>query len=137
MATREEIEKLKENWLQDPCWDIEDTEGFEEHREELASYRDLMKAQWKAASEKRRMTRIEAIKKDTGVTGDLAEHLHTFSEIEADALMATRATDTDLYGAPTVRALLLIAAQLKRIADFCERNDGEEGILCQIKDGRF
>ena len=35
MATQDEIEKLKKNWLADPCWDIEDEDGFCEHREEL------------------------------------------------------------------------------------------------------
>lgn len=33
-----------------------------------------------------------------------------------------------------VRATLLVVEQLKRIADFCERNDGSDGILCQIRD---
>lgn len=36
--TRDEIEALKANWLGDPCWDIEDTEGFEAHRNELAEF---------------------------------------------------------------------------------------------------
>ena len=137
MATRDEIEKLKESWLNDPCWDIEDTEGFEEHREELLAYHDQMRVQWKAAADKRRAERIKKVEEATGVGGDVAEALCTFSEIEDDVIMATRATDSDLYGASTVRALLLVAAQLKRIADFCERNDGSDGILCQIRDGRF
>jgi len=38
MKTREEVEKLKHNWLRDPCWDIYDTEGFEEYKEELTAY---------------------------------------------------------------------------------------------------
>ncbi|MFX1487479.1 MAG: hypothetical protein ACFFBS_10400, partial [Promethearchaeota archaeon] len=33
--TREEIEKLKQDWMLDPFWDIEDTEGFELYRNEL------------------------------------------------------------------------------------------------------
>jgi hypothetical protein len=37
--THDEIEALKKNWLNDPCWDIEDTEGFEEHHDELYIYR--------------------------------------------------------------------------------------------------
>lgn len=47
------------------------------------------------------------------------------------------ATRDEIEKLKTVRALLLVAAQLKRIADFCERNDGSDGILCQIRDGRF
>lgn len=134
MATRDEIEKLKESWLKDPHWEIEDTEGFEEHREELLAYHDQMRVQWKAASEKRRAERIKKVEDATGVGGYAAEALRTFSEIEDDVIMATRTTDSDLYGAPTVHALLLVAAQLKRIADFCERNDGSAGILFQIMD---
>lgn len=37
--TRAEIEALKANWLGDPCWDIEETEGFEAHRSELYTFR--------------------------------------------------------------------------------------------------
>jgi ribosomal protein L7/L12 len=43
VKTREEVEALKKNWLEDPCWDIEDTEGFEEFREELKHFSDLIK----------------------------------------------------------------------------------------------
>ena len=37
---REEIESLKAGWLADPCWDLCETEGFEEHREELKKYQE-------------------------------------------------------------------------------------------------
>src|SRR5688572_25136475 len=46
MATEREIQDLKHNWIQDPCWDIELTEGFEDHREELFRYRKEMEKQW-------------------------------------------------------------------------------------------
>lgn len=39
MKTRNEVEKLKSEWLSDACWDIEDTEGFEEYKPELLQYR--------------------------------------------------------------------------------------------------
>ena len=39
MATLQELEALKSNWRSDPCWDIEGTEGFELHYEELLQYR--------------------------------------------------------------------------------------------------
>lgn len=39
MASQEEIAKLKADWLRDPCWDIEETEGFELHRKELLEFR--------------------------------------------------------------------------------------------------
>ena len=39
MKTKQELDALKVNWLADPCWDIEDTEGFEEHKTELLAWR--------------------------------------------------------------------------------------------------
>ena len=30
--TIQEVEKLKANWKNDPCWDLYETEGFEEYR---------------------------------------------------------------------------------------------------------
>lgn len=38
MKSREEVEKLKRDWRRDPVWDIYDTEGFEDYRDELAEY---------------------------------------------------------------------------------------------------
>ena len=51
--TPQEIENLKRNWKNDPCWDIYNTEGFEAHIEELKEYQreDEEKWQKKQASE--------------------------------------------------------------------------------------
>ena len=49
--TPQEIEKLKNNWLKDPCWDIEDSEGFEAYREELLAFRLEQEADWEAERE--------------------------------------------------------------------------------------
>lgn len=35
----EALEELKAQWSCDPCWDIEKTEGFEAHRQELYVFR--------------------------------------------------------------------------------------------------
>jgi hypothetical protein len=51
--TPEEIEKLKQNWLQDPCWDIYGTEGFEEHVEELKKYQAEQERKWEKRSQQR------------------------------------------------------------------------------------
>lgn len=48
MATQEQIENLKAQWKADPCWDIEDTEGFEEHKDELKAYHAQVDAEWDA-----------------------------------------------------------------------------------------
>ena len=47
MKTRDEIEKLKSNWMDDPCWDIENTEGFEEYSNELLKFRKMAERNWK------------------------------------------------------------------------------------------
>lgn len=48
-----EIESLKRGWSDDPCWDIEGTEGFEEHREDLLAYRHQCEAEWVAKQTER------------------------------------------------------------------------------------
>ena len=49
----EELEALKRNWVQDPCWDIEDTEGFEDYYEELLAFRLDMEQQWEQKKRER------------------------------------------------------------------------------------
>lgn len=51
MKTKEDIKRLKLNWEFDPSWDIEDTDGFEEYREELRAFRLETEAKWKADRE--------------------------------------------------------------------------------------
>jgi len=46
VTTDEEIIKLKNNWMNDPCWDIEETEGFEDHRDELYRFRLKKENEW-------------------------------------------------------------------------------------------
>lgn len=47
------ITKLKSEWERDPTWDIEDTEGFEQYRDELRDYRLKCEAEWKLIAEDR------------------------------------------------------------------------------------
>ena len=51
--TPEEIDALKANWRNDPNWDIEDTEGFELHRDELVAYRMYWESHCKAQQDRR------------------------------------------------------------------------------------
>lgn len=48
VKTRDEIEDLKREWAENPDWEIEDTEGFDDYREELAAFAVKMKTQWDA-----------------------------------------------------------------------------------------
>ena len=47
MKTREQVEALKINWKEDACWDIEETEGFEEYKDELREFRDEQEQEWR------------------------------------------------------------------------------------------
>lgn len=53
--TTAEIEALKHNWTCDACWDIEATEGFEAHREELKAFR----IEWEQKNEDEYNTRLK------------------------------------------------------------------------------
>ena len=61
---REEVGRLKAQWAADPCWDIEDTEGFEEHKEELHEYRLAMEAKWDAESKQKLLNDPAYLAKD-------------------------------------------------------------------------
>ena len=46
MKTKQEVEALKENWLQDSCWNLADTEGFEDHHDELLAFQKEWEQKW-------------------------------------------------------------------------------------------
>ena len=71
MASREELRNLKNDWLSDPCWDIADTEGFEEHARELAEFQAETEARW----QKKRDDRIAAKAKELECSPALAWHI--------------------------------------------------------------
>ena len=48
MKTKEQVEVLKKNWLNDACWDIEETEGFEGYKQELKDFRLNQEREWRA-----------------------------------------------------------------------------------------
>jgi hypothetical protein len=127
--TNEEIEALKLNWAKDPCWDIEDTEGFEEHREELIAWRK--DHEWKddIARKVHADMRFEEIMNNTGVSDrEIALALHTFEEISMRAHQGFTEGKLRLISAQQVHATLLQAAQLKRIADALEEIAASESL---------
>jgi len=60
MATQPEIEKLKQDWQRDPIWDIEETDGFEEHRQDLLAFRLKLEDHWEQL--RKRAIRDKALK---------------------------------------------------------------------------
>ncbi|MFB5268193.1 hypothetical protein ACE41H_15605 [Paenibacillus enshidis] len=75
MKTQEEVENLKENWLNDPCWDISLTEDFEEFAEQLRQ-REINEA------------KVDATAEDLGVKGlyRLICRLEDMQEIHSEAI---------------------------------------------------
>lgn len=65
--TRAEIDALISNWKADPIWDIEDTDGFEAHRDELLAVHEAYLAECAADRQSALMQKAE----DLGVPGNL------------------------------------------------------------------
>jgi len=81
--TPEEIEALKKEWAHDPIWDIYETEGFEEHREELKKFQDEYWAEAKAE----RQEELKEFAEKIGIPGNtkLAEYIQ-FLESKIDRM---------------------------------------------------
>jgi hypothetical protein len=121
--TREELEALKQNWLKDPCWDIEDTPGFEAHVDELLAFRKEQELEWQREEEDRIARRARVVAIETGITdSDIQQNILTFREIENTVQEACKRTesDSDVLTASQVRATLLLAAQVARVAHVME-----------------
>lgn len=52
MKTRAEIDELIIAWRDDPAWELEETEGFEDHKDELLAFRLKCEAEWKVRAER-------------------------------------------------------------------------------------
>lgn len=83
MPDRSEIERLKRDWLMDPHWDIEGTEGFVAVSAELAAFASVQQARWKRESE----DRVNARALELGCSIQLARYVmsleHGLSEIRS------------------------------------------------------
>lgn len=120
MATQDEIEKLKKNWLADPCWDIEDEDGFGEHREELLMFRKETEVKWQLEEEERIAHRARVVEIDTDITKPgAAQSIRTYEEIETGVRNIEKGTDDPVVDmmAYQVRATLLLAVQTQRVAN--------------------
>lgn len=123
--TPEQIQALKDNWIKDPCWDIEDTEGFEAHHDELLKWREDLEVKHQLAANAREELRLEKIKKELGITHrETALALQTIAETENDLMRIERHVKSDQstldVSIAQVRATLLLAAQIKRVGDILE-----------------
>lgn len=71
MKSLYEIEQLKRDWKNDPCYDIENTEGFEDHYEELKAFSDKCKKHWKQEAEAREKAEIQQLESELSRIGTL------------------------------------------------------------------
>jgi hypothetical protein len=142
MATKtvEEIDALKLNWIKDPCWDIEETEGFEEHKDELLTFRQKIEKEAHA-----RVHRMNEEKKEWIGDHDPLDLIKSITlpfEIEStlaaldhqvgDCGSAVAYANFEISRAQ-VRTNLLIAIQLKRIAQILEDKHEEDSTDISIR----
>ncbi len=66
-----ELSTLKSQWRSDPIWDLELTEGFEAHFEELRAYREFWETQWVTD----RVNRLQKAADDWNCAPKTAEYL--------------------------------------------------------------
>jgi len=93
--TREEIEALKANWFNDAYWDIETTEGFEDHKDELLAYRQEMENEMSTA-----LDELKKKNKTTLLDSCIllaAKHGYPMTADEATADLAQLYAERDLY----------------------------------------
>lgn len=67
-TVEQKLNDLKENWLEDPVWDIEETEGFEDYKEELLQFRLQQEKIWEEQAEKRER-KIDEKARELGIEG--------------------------------------------------------------------
>lgn len=83
--TPAEIAALKEGWQDDPCWDIESTEGFEAHRDELLAFSNACKKKWsdeQNAKKEKEQKRLTETSEQLGLAGLLAKIEHLQSQLD-------------------------------------------------------
>jgi hypothetical protein len=59
--TRDDIEKLKREWMEDQSWDIYDSVGFEEYRDELMAFQKEQVEQVWEQKRKKEKERLESL----------------------------------------------------------------------------
>lgn len=110
MKTEEEVRELKANWQADPIWDIEDTEGFEDHKDELLAFRQKCEDAWKKAAKYRN-------ERSTKYQVDAAVDAVNYGDSE-DAAHYEQAMLN--YQGAIAHGILALVAELRRLNDNLE-----------------
>jgi len=96
--THEEVEELKQNWLGDPCYELEDAPGFEVYAKELFEFRMENERRWAATKEEQRKQTFEF------KAEQILDELHL-------------TVDTQVLAILQIEALVLLGGQVKRVGD--------------------
>lgn len=75
-ATKNDVKNLKAHWVTDPCWDIEETEGFEKYYTELHAFRIEMESRWANENNARLLAKAQEL----GCSPQLAEYINRLEE---------------------------------------------------------
>jgi hypothetical protein len=78
MPTQPQIDRLKEQWTADPCFEIENTPGFEDVSAYLKAFREDCEAKWEAQYQAKLRDYAGRVGLDTNLK--LAEHVRTLEE---------------------------------------------------------
>jgi hypothetical protein len=81
--TRQDVELLKSQWASDPCWDIENTEGFENYYIELKAFALGCELEWKQQRESEARafsSKIESKAKQLNCSLELAKYILNLEE---------------------------------------------------------
>lgn len=106
--TTQEIEDLKAQWIKDPIWDIEDTEGFEDYRNDLLNF----SAEWKEKCDMQFKALVLKTRKET-----IAPHMSTRLYLAGMILQGIMASSEKIsiangLGANEVGCALMVADEL-------------------------
>lgn len=71
VKSMDDINALKRNWMGDPCWDIEETEGFEVYADELRQFRLEREAEQRG----RETLRVELKTAELGINAALLRYI--------------------------------------------------------------
>lgn len=113
--TRKDVKKLKCDWVQDPRWDLENSEGFEAYRDELAAFRYERERQRKERRAEKLKLKMRAAKSglNVGIMEDV-ERLEARANDQRDGVARLLRHYFEMAGVPVGGD---VASEIDSIAD--------------------
>ncbi|WP_445360549.1 hypothetical protein ACJJIL_19235 [Microbulbifer sp. EKSA005] len=118
-----EVEKLKQDWKKDPCWDLYDTEGFEANREELEAYQHEQEQKWQQEHEQRQIEERKALY-GMGLGESIEINGRIFVRVPGGWVLETTGENSRVYGVKVraIAAVLIPFSNEFTPHDFTEEN---------------